>query len=189
MTRKGVFCLEGMWDLDLRNRSTVRPILELLHQAKDIPYIYRDCATTEELHYYLEKWPQKRYHRYPILYLAFHGLETGIRVGGMLFSLDDFAELFAGRCKKSIVMFGSCSTLATDKRHLKRFLDVTGALAICGYKNEVDWLRSTAFELLLISTLQENEFSGRGLSAIRRKTDQIARLFRDLDFRMVAVGE
>ena len=30
MLKKGIFCLEGLWYDDLRKRSTVKPILELL---------------------------------------------------------------------------------------------------------------------------------------------------------------
>lgn len=189
MKRKGVFCLEGLWNEDLRKQPTVRPILELLHQSRDIPYIHRDCATKAELQYYLGTWTQKRYLNYPILYLAFHGEKNSINVGENLFSLDDFLELFKRRCRKSIVMFGSCSTLATDEQSLKRFLDVSDALAICGYTSYVDWLRSTAFELLLLAILQDNEFSGRGLSAIRRKAAEVAQGFPDLKFRMVTVRD
>jgi hypothetical protein len=50
---------------------------------------------------------------------------------------------------------------------VKKFLDKTQALAICGYKNEVDWVPSTAFELLVLSLMQDNEFSGRGIASIK----------------------
>jgi len=48
MAAKGVFCLEGLWQTDLRKASTVQPILGFLKQNAGIPYIYRDCATQEE---------------------------------------------------------------------------------------------------------------------------------------------
>ena len=41
MKEKGIFCLEGKWYDDLRKRSSVRPILELLELNSDIPYIKR----------------------------------------------------------------------------------------------------------------------------------------------------
>ena len=55
---KGIFCLEGSWDNDLQKPSTIRPILELLRMNYKIDYIYRDCATKEELEFYLKKWTQ-----------------------------------------------------------------------------------------------------------------------------------
>jgi len=72
---------------------------------------------------------------------------------------------------------------------LRNFLGKTEALAVCGYRVDVDWLRSTAFELLLLSQMQKNEFSGRGADAIDRAATEIARSFKDLDFDIVTVKD
>jgi hypothetical protein len=153
--KKGIFCLEGMWDPDLAYRSSVLPILELLQLRERIPFIHRDCATSDELKLYLDRWTLQKYRRYPILYLAFHGQPNLIYVGREEFTLDDFAEFFAGRCKRKMVIFGTCSTLRVDKRHLKRFLAATGAVAVCGYNTDVDWITSTAFEMMLLADAGE----------------------------------
>jgi hypothetical protein len=186
---KGIFCLEGLWDNDLRKPSTVRPILELLRVNREIAHIYRDCATREEFEYYIQRWTQPRYKAYPILYLASHGEEFNLCLGNHTCDLDELAQMLENRCQYRIVILGSCSTLRVDKRLLKRFLEKTGALAICGYKTDVDWLKSTAFELLLLSELQENEFSGKGIRAIERKALEASKLFSDLDFRIVTVKD
>jgi hypothetical protein len=178
--QKGIFCLEGLWDTDLRKTSTVRPILELLRANCDIEYIYRDCATREEFEFYIKKWSQKTYNAYPVLYLAFHGEEFGLRIGSYPYDLDDLANLLEKKCYHRIIIFGSCSTLRVDKRHLKRFLRKTEALAICGYRTDIDWMRSAAFELLLLSEIKENKFDGRGIKAIERKVSEVAKLFREL---------
>jgi hypothetical protein len=184
--KKGIFCLEGMWDPDLAYRSSVRPILELLELRERIPFIHRDCATSDELKFYLDRWTLQRYRRYPILYLAFHGQPNLIYVGREEFTLDDFSEFFAGRCKRKIVIFGTCSTLRIDKRHLKRFLATTGAVAVCGYRTDVDWITSTAFEMMLLASMQANVFNGKGIPSIRRRATSLARRFgRELEFRMV----
>jgi len=72
---------------------------------------------------------------------------------------------------------------------LRQFLEKTGALAVCGYRVDVDWMRSTAFELLLFLQMQNNEFSGRGIEAIQNSAAEIAKTFSDLDFRMVSVKD
>lgn len=78
------------------------------------------------------------------------------------------------------------STLRVDKRHLKRFLAATGAVAVCGYKTDVDWITSTAFEMMLLASMQANVFNGKGVPSIRRRATTMARLFgRELSFRMV----
>ena len=188
---KGIYCLEGIWDEDLREKSSVKPILELLHNNRNIDFIYHNCATAEEIEFYVCKWRQKKYNKFPILYFAFHGEKNILLLGNKkTYSLDNLAEHLAGKCSKSIIIFGSCSTLAIRKNYLKKFLDKTGALAICGYLADVDWLPSTAFEMLILSQMQENEFSKRGISAIENRVNNIARKFRsELKFRMVTSKE
>lgn len=78
----------------------------------EIDYIYRDCATKEELECYLKKWTQIRYTAYPILYLASHGEEfISICVGKYNCDLDHIAGILKGKCQNRMVVFGSCSTL------------------------------------------------------------------------------
>lgn len=61
MPSKGIFCLEGLWETDLRKPSTVQPILAFLKQNAGISYIYRDCGTHEKFKFYLSKFPQSQY--------------------------------------------------------------------------------------------------------------------------------
>jgi len=58
MAFKGVFCLEGLWDNDLKKPPTVQPILALLHQGLGVPYIHRNCATGSEFEYFLHTCPK-----------------------------------------------------------------------------------------------------------------------------------
>ena len=186
---KGIFCIEGLWDPDLRVSSSIEPLLDLLNLNALISYIHMDAATHEEFEFYVRKWMQKRYDGYPILYIASHGNESGIKVGKEVYSIDALADLLAGKCANRIIMFSSCSTLRIGKRMLRDFLEKTEALAVCGYRVDVDWLRSTAFELLLFSQMQKNEFSGRGVDAIDAAATEIARSFKDLDFEIVTVKD
>ena len=54
--KKGIYCLEGLWAHDLKNKSTVLPILELLEKGGISNFIHHTCATKEELGFFLEKW-------------------------------------------------------------------------------------------------------------------------------------
>jgi hypothetical protein len=182
---KGIFCLEGLWESDLTKKSTIQPILELLVRNVGIPFIHNVCATSTEVDFFLKKWQQKKYDAYPILYFAFHGKEAVLEIDGKLVKLDELAAKIENSCGNKIIVFGSCSTLNIDKRHLKRFLKTTGALAVCGYKIDVDWMLSTAFELLMLNEMQENEFSGRGIDSIHNKLKSLAKSFSQLDFRIV----
>jgi len=178
---KGIFCIEGLWESDLRKRDTVMPLLEVLRLNAGVKYIHRECATKEELEFYLKKWPQKNYDAYPILYLTLHGDSEEIFLASKPYSLKDLSRVLEGKCNNRVIMISSCKTLMTSKRTLKDFLSITNALALCGYRNDAWWLRSAAFELLLFEIMQENEFSLRGIDAMSRKTKELSRSFKDLD--------
>jgi hypothetical protein len=187
--KKGIFCLEGLWYDDLRKRSTVKPILDLLDLNSEIPYIHSDCATEEEFLFYIRKWIASDYNRYPILYLAFHGTESGILINDNPFMLDQLSAELSGKCKNRVIVLASCSSVKTDKRNLKRFLRETEALAICGYRKIVPWIQATAFELILLSAMQDNALDGRGIEAIARRIKNIAKMFKELDFLLVTNKE
>ncbi|MCF7793495.1 MAG: hypothetical protein K9N09_06140 [Candidatus Cloacimonetes bacterium] len=187
--KKGIFCLEGLWYDDLRRRSTVKPILELLELNSDIPFLHSDCATKEEFDFYITKWKKHEYDGYPILYLAFHGLENGVLINDLPYTLEEMSNILEKKCRHRVIVFASCSTIRTDRRNLKRFLKKTRALAICGYRKEVPWIQATAFELMLLAAMQENALDGRGIEAIGKRINATAKMFTDLDFLMLTNKE
>jgi Family of unknown function (DUF6642) len=187
--KKGIFCLEGLWSDDLRKRSTVKPILELLDLNSEIPFLHSDCATEEEFKFYLQKWKASEYDRYPILYLAFHGTENGILINDKVFTLDQISNELKGKGKNRVFLLASCNSIKTDLRNLKRFLRETNALAICGYRKVVPWITSTAFELMLLAAMQDNALDGRGIQAVQRHVERIAKTFKELDFLMLTNKE
>lgn len=58
-----------------------------------------------------------------------------------------------------MIYFGSCLTLVTDEARLKRFVKRTGASVVVGYREEIDWLESASFELLLLDRLLRGDRS------------------------------
>jgi hypothetical protein len=189
MNSKGIFCLEGMWDSDLKRKSTVQPILNMLEVNNSVRYIHHDVATIEELEFYLGKWKNGRYRGYPILYLAFHGENETLLIGDSEYSLDRLGTILEGACRSTILLLASCNTMKTDRRNIKRFLRQTEALALCGYKSKVSWTLSASFELLLLSSFQEIEFSSRGLKMMENKVRTFGNLFSELDFSIVTRRE
>jgi hypothetical protein len=190
--KHGVFCIEGDWWNDFNRTSTVKPILDLLSQAGDgpVPFIHRDAGTFEEFKFYCEKWVQGNTARYPILYLAFHGRENCIFVGDQrrkesTVTLDNLAELLGSEVSGRIVHFGSCSTLNTDRRNIQRFLRQTGIVAVTGFKEDVDWLYSAVFDVILLDILTRRAMDRRGAAAAKRRLeDEHSPMCKKLDFRM-----
>lgn len=192
--QKGIFCLEGAWEGNLKNNPSVEPLLDLLDQmaTNKRRHVYRDVGTLEEFDYYLKVvWTQSRYHSHPILYLAFHGVPGGLCVGDQrrqeaVVSLDHIETLVAGKLKRRIVHFGSCQTLDIHGNRLNHFLTKTKALAVCGYRKAIPWTVSAALDLVLFQQLQENALVVPGvLAAKRRIFAQMGKLARDLQFTMV----
>ncbi len=191
MRRKGIFCLEGHWEKNLNKKSTVESILSLLEKQEKIQYIHHKCATKEEINYLLSKWSQSLYKSYPILYFAFHGRPGEFEINSKEnYTLVDLAQLLEGKCNNRVIFFAACKTLSIPKKEIMSFIRTTKALAVCGYNDEVDWMISTAFELLVLFTLQNNVFDGRGINAIRNKINSGFSLISDqLEFRMLTKND
>ncbi|MDO5576873.1 MAG: hypothetical protein Q4F84_07315 [Fibrobacter sp.] len=145
-------------------------------------YIHHDVTTVCEFEFYLRCWKQSRYRSFPILYLAFHGENEAILIGRKSYTLNQLSAILSNSCRNSILFLASCSTLDTNTQTVQNFLKTTGALALCGYKKKVNWMMAAAFELLLLSSLQETEFSFRAINTIKRRAVSLERLFKELSF-------
>jgi hypothetical protein len=175
---KGIFCLEGEWTGDMRRRYSVEPVLTLVDEhLTDHPnrrHVRRDVATKDELRFYLERWRQRKFRTHPILYLAFHGepgriLLSDLRKRDSRVTLTWVEEMLEGRCRGRILHFGACSTLDVHRSRLNTFLKKTGALAMSGYTQDVEWLRSAAFELLVLTEMQYGAPTVGGLHSIGKR--------------------
>lgn len=190
-TKHGVFCLEGDW-WDIRDETTVEPAFQLLKSCAGIsmPYIHRDVGTFEQFRHYLTKWRQKGMAGYPILYLAFHGEPKTLFIGDnrkreARVSLDQLGDILAGACKGRIIHFGACDTLDVHGATLDAFMRKTQATALLGYRSGVDWVQSTAFEILVLAELQKRPLTRSGLRATKAQINRVAGSFsKALGFRM-----
>jgi len=185
---KGIYCLESMWNPSVKSKLTVRPILELLEKAEVCNHLYHKCATREELVFMLNKWKLiSVQNQFPILYFAYHGVEGGLQLNKKheTISLQELGDLLEDSCHGKVFFFASCETLKVDERIVKSFLNKTCAIAAIGYKMEVDWMLSTAFELLVLNALQEDKFDSKGIHTIKEIIiNDYGKLHSNLDFRM-----
>jgi hypothetical protein len=186
--KKGIYCLEGLWDYNLKDKSTVQPILELLEKSDICKHMYHSCATKDELEFFLRKWKQKKINKtFPILYLAFHGSRGNILIThNKSYSLNELGNMLEGACDGKVIFFASCETLNTDERKIQSFLKQTNAIAAVGYKQEVEWMLATAFELLVLDAFQQDRFDSRGIQNIEERIrSEYGKLHHLLYFRMV----
>jgi hypothetical protein len=162
----------------MRDRQSVLPVLEFLEHSGWIRYFHRAVATRDQFVGDISRWAsQKRYSDYEVAFVATHGEPEGLWFGSDRVELSDLADELAGLLTGKIIYFGSCSTASDDvakrsrrfKGVLQRFRRRTGATAVAGYVNDVDFEEAAAFELLLFSWLAE----------YRRRTYAFGRLRRD----------
>ncbi len=190
--RKGVFCLETDWYSNMRKPTTVKPILEMLEKLEgyEVPHIYRPVGTIDEFRFCLSKWTQRTHSAYPILYLAFHGHENLIIVGDKRkresrVTLLELGDMLHGKCRRRIILFGSCSTLNTSRQNIQNFLHATGATAVFGYKADVDWIPAAMFELQVLSAMQQFTLTRAGARHMKELiVHTLPRLSKELTFRM-----
>ena len=128
---RGIFCLETDWS-EVGKSPSVEPMLELLRRSPlAIPFVHRNVVTVDALDHYTKKWSQRSHAKYPILYLAFHGVQGEGQMGdprrkGARVSLDSLEDALRGRCDGRIIHFGCCQTLGVSQRRLRQFIDETG---------------------------------------------------------------
>ncbi len=160
---KFIYCLEGNWSKNPRSLQSIKPILELLCNFSKVKYIYHKYTTKEEFVKGLQKFTQKRYDNYSVLYIAYHGHKNRICFGKEYITLKEMANILEDKLNGKIVHFGSCSTLNTTTKNITDFIQRTGCEFISGYKKSVEYIDSTAFELIYFEVLQ-NCYSFRKIS-------------------------
>ena len=177
---RNIFCLEGPWDHDLRNKSSLRPLLELADDYVRSSFIFRDASTSQELRQYLKQWSQRQYASYSIGVLSAHGAAGELLLLRERVSLEELAEVLEGRCRDRLLHFDSCCLLDVPAQRLQEFRRRTGAKAVSGYTKSVDWLDTAAFMLHLLDVVTRDVAIIRALRMLR---DEQPAACRRLGFR------
>jgi hypothetical protein len=187
-TMKGVFCLEGFWYNDHRDKTTVYPILDLANKYYDVPFLHHKCGTKEEFVFALKRWTTRSFSKkYPLLYLAFHGCNGMIKIGKEELTLAELEEMMRGKCSGTVIYFSSCETMNVDRRKLKQFLKCTEALAILGYRQKVNWLASAFFDIQLLYYLQKYPYDLSGIAGMKNELLKSCRAqVKELDFVLLS---
>jgi hypothetical protein len=184
----GVVCFEGQWSTDIRDQQTVQPVLELLQRSGWIRFLHRFVASETQLKTELRQWAQKKNRSYELCYVACHGEPGVVHLGnGESVTAETIADWLAGRLQGRMVYFGACS-VAKNTRDvsdaLASFKRETKARAVCAYTEDIDWIESAAFEILLLKTV--GWYDRRGIAwAFRYLDDMYGPMVRRLGFTSV----
>ena len=95
--KHGIFCIEGEWEKELTDRSTIQPLIEFLSSSDELlPPIHRRVATVESFHYFVKRWKECENHN--IGYLSFHGQKGALCLGKEIVSLEQLGDLLKDSC-------------------------------------------------------------------------------------------
>ncbi len=167
----GIFCIEGHWNHDdITDRSTVKPMFEMLEKLKKCTHIHYDALTIEELEFLLNRWATKAIcNRYPILYLGFHGSSGEILLNKkQSFALEQISELLKDKCSGKLIYFGSCSTLKISQNRIDDFLKQTKAKGIIGFRKTIPWVSAASIDLMVLEMIDIYGINTRGLNTINK---------------------
>lgn len=181
----GIFGLEGDPELDLRRQYSVQPILQFLKELNRTEVIFRDIGTAEELKHYVTQWTLARYRRFNIGYFSFHGTPGALWLPDgrkSPITLEELGEWLEGRAQGRIIHFCACSVMRLGDQRLGDFRRRTQATAVMGYRTDIDWAESMAFDTLLFNALSRYQRIGDAENHLGR----IAGELRDrLGFRII----
>ena len=150
---EGIFCVEGEWERELDDRTSVRQLVEFISDNNHKPQlrpIYRRVATKESFGSLIKRW--KEYPQYRVGYFAFHGDKGRVALGPETATIKELGRML-GDCSGKHIVLSSCKTLAVPENEIKAFRQATKARPVSGYTKSPDWIESSALDAMLISSL------------------------------------
>jgi hypothetical protein len=146
--------MEGTWSASVRDVRSVDPVLSALQAARGARYAKRHINDPDDLELGLKRWGQRQHQAYNVGYVALHGSPAKLHIGRKSVDLYELGErLPRATLKQKALHFGSCSVLdlrRSERRELRKML---GVKVVTGFTEDVEWIESLAFELLLFDAL------------------------------------
>ena len=171
-----LFCLESVPDITTQTSSIILPSLEKLALQYNITNVYQTCDSIEGLEESLSTllYEDRNFHDYEIIYFVFQGRDNNIIIDNYLYSLEEIAEFFEGKLTGKLVHFANTMQLELNQETAQYFLDVTGACAVSGYKNNVP----------ILSTVLDNQFF-----ALYQEYDDVTEIVEELYKKHFAIAK
>jgi hypothetical protein len=166
--KPGIFCIEGEWESDLKDQSSIRPLVDFLANSDSlIAPIYRRVATSESFAYFAKQW--RNYPNHTIGYFSFHGAKGSLSLGQERLDLAALGKLLEASCEGKHIVLSSCQTLSVPTEHLDAFRKQTGARSVSGYAKSPDWIESSAFDVILMTNLLYHDSPSKTESWLRAR--------------------
>lgn len=149
-----IFCIESRWEEG--SKQSVEPILQIIKDNYDVDYKlhhYDTFQEFEEICNLIEKDDD-------IIYIAAHG-DKGVikRLGenSEQLPLARLAEILKPFSSGKSIHLASCNTLDVSQDISDKFIQDTECRLLTGYFKEVNWVESSAMDILLLDSLVSNQ--------------------------------
>jgi len=176
--KKKILCLEGLWDNNLEQHLSVKPLLETISKLNGIKFTHCPCNTVSEFQFHLYQLftSSKIVSKFSILYLAFHGYSGRIVLSDQeQLNLEELAEIMGQRFQGWSVLLSCCSILCLGEKRIKNFIRQTEVGLVIGYRNDVDWGESISLDLIILDHIVNYTYLGWMKKRIQtRYTDLVA---------------
>ena len=190
--RQRIYCIEGVHDWgDGKDEPTVEPMLELLRRLGFPDYLYRTCATLNELEYRIRNEWNKYCTKGSILLFSTHGGPDKIWLSNdQIITTGMLQEII--KCTGRHVHFSGCNTFGEGKQNLQKFMDKTNAVSVSGFGKTVYWISEDASGLTvelqylgLLAELASPNITRKKLQKLRDLRDHISKNHPSCDFSML----
>lgn len=184
---RGMLCLEGEWGEDLTDHRTVQPLVAYVASISDCDYLHRRVQNTAGLLDLVDRWCQdEALTTYGILYIAAHGGAGSVCLGSYSdpetdVTLDQLEGVIDGRGAGGIIYLGACSVVRQEE-DVRHFVSRTGLSAVAGYTADVDFVLSSAVDLIALNALSQYAAAGWARRHIEK---QVPHLVERLGFRII----
>jgi hypothetical protein len=153
--KKKILCFEGLWDNNLEQRLSVKPLLDTISKLNGTRFTHCPCNTVSEFQFHLYRFTRSKIvSKYGILYMAFHGHSGRIVLSDQeQLNLEDLADLMGQRFRGWSVLLSCCSILCLGEKRIKNFINQTQVSLVVGYRKAVDWGESISLDLIILDHL------------------------------------
>lgn len=158
---KNILCFEGEWLFNddkkkYRFSLNTEPVLRMLQEYYKCETTYRHILSKEDLQHYINFFNshKREWNKIGIIYIACHGWFHSLSLEGEDGSIDlkELADMAGDFFRDKIVHFSCCKTLA-NTQEVEQFKNITGARLVCGYKKNVDAMKSAIADVALLNEL------------------------------------
>ena len=189
-----IVCLESYWSYNIFNAFTMKPYLEnigwMVKKRIEIAHRFIDCGLG--LRYYINVLMQEQIFA-PVIYLSTHGNQLGnleVSYEGEI-TPEELCEAFRGFGSYPVlVYFSSCDLLNGEKgkQFAQEFLKISGAVAVAGYKKEVNFIDAVIIDTMFLSRFFTVQDPFGNLSQIYESVKNDYRLANDSGFSLFLNG-